>query len=203
MSFRKAYQTKHSLNFLFLVYRVVELSAANIFIVFLTVTSLYKISRRPKLVSSGRINRDRYVSITMLIICLSFVVCYAPFIAYLLFTLFPKVISRVAELLVGQTVLTLLELTSLTNPSIYVVRNKSTTTRISRCFTMACSDFSNRFIGLKSCSGNTTSTTTDINVGNKHQDSSYITGDNSIIEENVVAKECDRISACHDRKDDS
>ena len=124
-SFRKAYEQKKSLNYVFLVYRVAETSFANIFIIGLTFCSLFMISKRPTVNTSRRMNRDRYVSVTLLLISTVFVFCYSPFIVYIFFTLFPTVISRDAELVTGQTVLTLLELTSFFNPLIYICRNNS------------------------------------------------------------------------------
>ena len=109
----------------FLVYRVAETSLANVFIIGLTFCSLFMISKRPTVNTSSRMNRDRYVSVTLLLISTVFVFCYSPFIVYIFFTLFPTVVSRDAELVTGQTVLTMLELTSFFNPLIYICRNNS------------------------------------------------------------------------------
>ena len=157
-SFRTAYQNSKSLNFVFLVYRAVESTAANIFIIVLTSISLRKISQRPKIVTMSRINRDRYISVTMLVISTCFICCYSPFVLYISFTIFPEVVSREVELILGQTVLTLLELTSFTNPFVYLVRNSHVKKQFSVALQAKLEKFTRGVQGLRSCSGNTSST---------------------------------------------
>ena len=160
-SFRRAYQNSRSLNFTFLVYRVVETLAGCSFIITLTSLSLYKIAQRPAIVTMARINRDRYVSVTMLVISSCFVCCYSPFALYISFTIFPEIVSREAELVVGQTVLTLLELTSLTNPSIYLARNIRVKRQCAALVRAHVQAFSKRLYSLRN--RNTTTTTQDTN----------------------------------------
>lgn len=162
-SFRTAYQNSKSLNFVFLVYRAVESTAANIFIITLTGISLRKISQRPKVVTMSRVNRDRYISVTMLVISSCFICCYSPFVLYISFTIFPEVVSREVELVVGQTVLTLLELTSFTNPFVYLIRNSSVKKQFSQAVSAKFEEFSRRVQSLKGCSGTNTTSTQDTN----------------------------------------
>ena len=158
-SFRTAYQNSKSLNFVFLVYRAVESTAANLFIITLTTISLHKIAQRPKIVTMSRINRDRYISVTMLVISTCFICCYSPFVLYISFTIFPEVVSREVELVLGQTVLTLLELTSFTNPFVYLIRNSHVKKQFSLALRSKFDQFTRRLQSLRgTCSGNTSST---------------------------------------------
>ena len=194
-SFRTAYQNSKSLNFLFLVYRAVESTAANIFIITLTSISLHKISQRPKVVTMSRINRDRYVSVTMLVISSCFFCCYSPFVLYISFTIFPEVVSREVELVVGQTVLTLLELTSFTNPFIYLVRNSRIKKQFVEALRSKFQQFSARMQSLKGCSGNTTSTQDTNCVILDNRSTTENNGSNAAVNSDQVI--CDTIQQLH------
>jgi hypothetical protein len=176
-SFRTAYQNSKSLNFVFLVYRAAESTAANLFIITLTSISLRKIAQRPKIVTMSKINRDRYISITMLVISTCFIFCYSPFVLYISFTIFPEVVSRKVELALGQTVLTLLELTSFTNPFVYLIRNNHVKKQFWLVLRSKVEQFSRRMQSLRGCSGNTSST----------QDTNCVILDNRSITDNNLS----------------
>ena len=94
----------------------------------------------------------------MLVISTCFICCYSPFVLYISFTIFPEVVSRRVELVLGQTVLTLLELTSFTNPFVYLVRNSHVKKQFAVVLRSKFEEFSRRLQSLRGCSGNTSST---------------------------------------------
>eukprot|EP00116_Pleurobrachia_bachei_P001569 sb/3461831/ len=192
-SFRSAYKQNKSLNFVFLVFRVIETVAANVCIITLTCLSLLKISQRPKVLSSGKTNKDRYVSVTLLVISACFVLCYSPFILYIFFTLFPSIVSREAELIAGQTVVTMLEITSFSNPFVYLARNRQVKSRLIATMSSQCDMFAARWQSFRAnCSGsNTTSTTLDtacVILDNRSIDATAVTSD--VVENDITCLVC-------------